>query len=152
MRILLSLLIFGFLTSCSKDDNDYINVRGRIISEITNEGVENAPISVYSEEYYEEWSGGYLSIGNNSGFTDNNGNFSISVKFSNKGNYFTFYSGDEFNITDILGRNDRFTFEKATSGDLIFKVRRKGKLKIILKNTNPFEKVGAGPSCVAILL
>ena len=141
MRILFYLLIIGLVSSCSKDDSEQlVEVKGRIINEITNEGIKGAPISVFVEEYYSDFFGGFLDIDNKSGFTDDNGNFSFSVKYSNQDNYFSFFSEDEFNTTDILGRNDRFLFDEAKSGDLIFKVRRKGKLKITLKNLNPFDE------------
>lgn len=131
--------------SCSKDDNNgdgegMATVKGRIVSGVTNEGIKNAPIAVFSEEYYKELFGGYFDIDNTTGMTDDNGYFSVSLRYSNPDNFFTFYSEDEFKTTQILNRNDRFIMETATSGDLVFEVRRLGKLKIILKNIDPFDE------------
>lgn len=144
MKNLLYFLILVLLLSCTKDDDDmYINIKGKIINQVTNEGIENAPIYVFSKEPYDSFGGGHLDIDNNRGFTDNNGNFSLSLKYSNYENVFSFYSGDEFNFTGLLdgsSQTSKLSFETVRNGELIFKVRRIGKLKIVLNNTNPFDE------------
>ncbi|MCF6308418.1 MAG: hypothetical protein L3J09_10730 [Flavobacteriaceae bacterium] len=130
----------GFISSCSNDDDMYVNIKGKIVSQVTNEGVSDAPIFISSNEVYGSWGGGFIVVDNNSGFTDANGDFSLSLKYSNNNNIFSFYSGNEFSFTDILEPNNNLRFEEATNGELIFKVRRKAKLKITLKNINPFDE------------
>ena len=124
------------LISCSKDDQNYVNVSGKVIDENTNAGIPNIQVNIKSKKINSpgnEWS--YWSeLDNKTITTDQNGNFSIPMKIEDSNNLIEINKYDNNNYSE-----NTKSYTQSEVGNVIIKVKKYEVLKIIVKNTNPFN-------------
>jgi hypothetical protein len=130
--IVISTLIFT-LYSCSKDEDNYVTIRGRVEREINGEGIATQKVLLQINQVHGTGYWSYTTkVDSKDVTTDSNGNFSTSMK--NDSNTF---------VSVAKLRDDNYTANQLTSFDinknLILKVNKFLKFKIFVNNTNPFN-------------
>lgn len=133
-----NLIIIFFLTvfvsGCTNDDSDYTTIKGRVERDLTGQGISNQKIHLTIRQAKGSGTWAYsVEIDSKEVFTDENGEFSISMKNTND-TYATAYKYMDENYS---------TFELASfpiDNDIIIKVDKFIKFKIFVNNTNSFDE------------
>lgn len=131
--IVISTLIFT-LYSCSKDEDNYVTIRGRVEREINGEGIANQNVFLDLKQAHGSGQYGtyYTLIESKLVKTDPNGNFSLTVK-----------SEDRMFVEVYKEMDDNYsTFELKSfnpSDNIVLKVNKLIKFKIYVNNVNPFD-------------
>ncbi|HHT9079226.1 hypothetical protein K5L04_07220 [Flavobacterium psychrophilum] len=141
-KIILIFSIIIISLSCSKDDENYININGKVIYQSTNNSIANAKLHVKTkilnspESNWSYWS----EIDSKEAITDSNGNFNITLKSENSSNVLVSIfveNTDNYNSSDT-------GYEVSKSNNIIIPLTKLEKLKIYINNTNPFNSNDTG--------
>ena len=139
------LCIVGLLTACIDDLDESHRVYGKLISEITGEGIENAQIVLQVKEFHGT---GVFSYSNTlyevTVDTDHLGNFTANIDYDNDFNIVGFYVVNNFSEEDvstgIIGlRSNFFIHELKELDQVVFKARKLEDLEIRVKSIQPFN-------------
>jgi len=139
-------LIFLFISlftlqSCSDDNLVGIEVNGRIVSNVTGEGMPNIPFTYMVTEV--EGSGilsNTITISQGNVITDKFGNFTTTIYYESGGNVCKFWKGDDEWTTDFLSDPQSFWCRDLDSNVPIkLEVRKYEEMKVYVKNTNPID-------------
>lgn len=139
--LIMTALLLG---SCSAEDDgqNSIEVSGKLVSEVTGEGIARGVMYVLVEEYIGSGMFGYLKeISSQEIETDEDGYFTANLRFKDKENGMLFQQINEELATGILDSKRTFKISELDGNEsLIFEAREYKELIIKLKNTSPFDE------------
>ena len=135
IMLIFSIIIISF--GCSKDDENYININGKVIYKSTNSSIPNAKLLIRTkivkspDSNWSYWS----EIDRKEVITDSDGNFNVSLKYEN-----SFYGL----IAIFIQKTDNYSssetsYEVSQNDNIIISLTKLEKVKIFIKNTNPFN-------------
>ena len=130
---LIILSLFFFITSCSVEDDKVFTINGRVVRELTGEGLANQKVSIETMVVRGTFPYTYVvDLERKEVLTNIDGTFSVQVKGGDNYIYSTYKAEDE-NYSASELQNFYFT-EQA-----ILKVHKFLKFKVYVNNTNPFD-------------
>lgn len=143
-HIFLIVIIGLFLGSCTGDDDNLnsIEVKGRLVSEITGEGIANGNIFAYVNEY--KGSGIFahaVEIDSKDIRTDANGYFSTTLNYKDKNNVILFEQINDETATGLLQEKRNFYIsELKDTSPLVLLARKYETLEIKVRSIDPFDE------------
>lgn len=143
-KILFPLLAVLILAGCSADSDSLnsIEVSGRLVSQVTGEGVSDGLILAKVNEYHGSGMLAYtVELSSKQIQTDVNGYFTTTLNYKDEGNVFLFEQINEQVATGMLQEQENFYLSDLENGSALnFVVRKYEKLKIGLKSTSPYDE------------
>ena len=138
------ILLILILSSCSsKDDVNSIIVYGKLISPITNIGIDDARIHIRAEEHGGSgWFSYSTEIDSYTAATNIDGTFTAILNYENRTNVISFgMDGTIGPSTGILDSKKSFYVSDLFDVDsLVFHARKYEELKIFVKSIDPFDE------------
>lgn len=138
------ILTFYFFTSCSSiEEQDIIEVKGKLVRELTGIGEPNVEIEI-SSKY--SGSGGSLNFNDDLGTkkvkTNENGDFSVKLpsKYGGTRNSISFYREADQNGDNYDKMYYSFKYEDVKNKPLTISINRLAPLEIEVKNISPLTE------------
>lgn len=137
-NLILFLALILICSSCSKDQDNFINVNGKIIYKTGKGAVGGAKLLVSTIQFYSsgtKWSY-HKDVDSIIIFTDANGNFNVNLKYD---------KGDDTLIQINVSESDIYTspgtigYKLNQNNNISIELSKLEKVKIFIRNTSPFN-------------
>lgn len=135
------ILTFSFI-GCNEDDLETIEVKGRLVSEVTGDPIPNVPVIGLSQS--SRGTGLFSSnydIDRQFTETDTQGFFNLSVGYEDyNSNWIWVFKGESNVCTEFLNTERIYPIPELDGNELTVEVRKLYPMEIKVKNVNPFDE------------
>lgn len=132
-------LLLSIFSSCSKDEPEYVTLHGRVVRDLTGEGIPNQRVNLTTNQPIEAGNRYYSKeLDKKEVITDANGDFRITMK-SCPDYFVTVFTYPDENYQDFFLQNSRQTALFDANHNLILRVDKFLKYKIHVQNTAPVD-------------
>jgi len=110
-KMLFLAVFLAAFTACTHDDTTAVAIKGRVLSEVTNEPVAGAKVIIEIKDPRGDGAFGYsVMIDSTTVITDANGNFTAPLEYENEDNYVSFDKVTDDVSTGLIHTGDEHNF------------------------------------------
>jgi hypothetical protein len=132
-------LIVSLISSCAKDDPEYVTLQGRVVRDVTGEGIPNQRVLLTTNQPMEVGNRFYSAeLDKKEVITDANGDFRMTMK-SCPDYFVSVYKFPDDTYQEFFLQNSRKTALFDANHNLILRVDKFLKYKIHVQNTAPVD-------------